>query len=541
VIERRLTLRRARPGRGADARALASDDLLQGGPSIVRIDAEGDWFFEGPAEAIDAIEPALGGLCARVGANVLRVRFGNAVGVFRLPGAATLEVRSGKWGEEHFEWMLADLVRVASALPFAAGAPSPLPYDRSLAARDEVLYHAFVYLRHILSERAPREERLGPSLAAILHDPHRRFERAPRRVPLERAGDVDASSILEIFAGGVVPACGAASSLPLARDLGGHLPRTLRERAVVHDVDTPENRFVLAFLDTALAVVRAVEQARGAGEGPTSIDNRLAHECRSLRAAIEAWLARPLWREVGRMTFVPVASTVLQRRRGYRDVLRHFSRLRLATRHLPLSQHQTRDLLEGRDIARLYELWTYFAVVDAMTTLLGPPARASVHEVSPFQVDVRKGFTVAWPGGYEAIYNACFDRAAKRRSYSLRLFPDVTLALPGGRVHLLDAKFKLRWMDAREESAAGSRPESTSKEEDIYKMHAYRDAIADAQSAWILYPGSELRFFGTSGVSAERAEDLPPPPIAGVGAIPLVPGHEDRSALEQALSRLLFA
>ena len=36
---------------------------------------------------------------------------------------------------------------------------------------------------------------------------------------------------------------------------------------------------------------------------------------------------------------------------------------------------------------------------------------------------------------------------------------------------------------------------------DIYKMHAYRDAIPDARSVWILYPGGEFRFFGIPGAA----------------------------------------
>ena len=37
-----------------------------------------------------------------------------------------------------------------------------------------------------------------------------------------------------------------------------------------------------------------------------------------------------MWEEVGRMVRIPFSSTVLQRRRGYRRVLQHFSRIRLA-------------------------------------------------------------------------------------------------------------------------------------------------------------------------------------------------------------------
>jgi hypothetical protein len=515
-------------------------DLLQGGPSVVKLAAEGEWIFEGPSEIVDEVAGALAAFGNRLTPNVLRVRFGNAVGVFRVRGVATLEVRSGKWGEDHFEWMLADLVRIASALPFAAGGPSALPYDRSLAARDDVLYHAFVYLRHILSEHAPAEDRLGTALAVILHDPHRRFERVERLVSVEMVRDAEVRSIPELFAGGLVRARGSTQGLALARALQGHLPRTLRERTVTHDLDTPENRFVLGFLDTALGLVRAVENAFGDDKGPRGTAARIKTDCLWMRQRIDACLAWPLWREVGKMTYVPIASTVLQRRRGYREVFRHFSRLRLAAQRLPLSNHDARDLLDSRDIARLYELWAYFAFVEAMSELLGPPARAAVHEVSPFQVEVRKGIAVAWPGGQTALYNACFNRGGSARcSYSLPLFPDVALELPGGEVHLFDAKFKLRWLAGSNGATGEARPESTSKEEDLYKMHAYRDAITSARSAWALYPGDQMRFYATSGISTMSTESLSSLPLAGVGALPLLPEPEGRRALVQVLAKLL--
>ena len=69
----------------------------------------------------------------------------------------------------------------------------------------------------------------------------------------------------------------------------------------------------------------------------------------------------------------------------------------------------------------------------------------------------------------------------------------------------------------------------TFKRGDIYKMHAYRDAIPDARSVWILYPGSEFAFFDALGGEASAGRqgfaspvDLPAK-LEGVGAIPLSP------------------
>jgi len=377
-------------------------------------------------------------------------------------------------------------------MPFAEGSPSPLPYDRSLAVREDVLYHVFVYLRYILSMRAPTEDRLAPAMAAILQEPHRQFERTSRVVRLEMATGTDMGAASGLIASGVFPAPHGIAHVPLARAMRGHLPNQIAEQDVELDFDTPENRFIKGFLDMALAVVRAVERALEERREARRSTWRLAADCQDMRRKIESWLGKPLWRVVGRMTFVPAASTVLQRKRGYRDVFRHFSRLRLASKRLPLSQHTVRDLLEARDIAKLYEIWTFFAATEVMTELLGAPARADVHEVSAFQVDVRRGFSVTWPNGEKLVYNACFDQNMTRRSYSVRLYPDITFELPNGQVHIFDAKFKLKWLDNDEGDDSAAQRNSMWKEEDLYKMHAYRDAIVKAESAWVLYPGHEF-------------------------------------------------
>jgi predicted component of viral defense system (DUF524 family) len=74
------------------------------------------------------------------------------------------------------------------------------------------------------------------------------------------------------------------------------------------------------------------------------------------------------------------------------------------------------------------------------------------------------------------------------------------------------------------------------KRVDLYKMHTYRDAIPTARSVWILYPGTELRFFGRDGCVANAAEEVQPRPV-GVGAIPLAPGPQ-RDILACVLRRL---
>lgn len=515
---------------------------------------EVEWLLDGPPDAVAAAEAALGGVCERLGDALMVLDFGNAVGLFDVPGLGRVEVVSGKWDDRHFTWMLADLVRVASGLPFAAGTAGALPYDRSVAARQDVLYHAFVYLRSILAADAPPERRLRPALALVLREPHRRFDRVRREVPLETARRVDPSGLVRIAAGlgrPVAVPTEVAARAPLARALRGRLPTRVEEAQVRVTYYTPENRFVKTFLGQVGGLIEGMRRVVGRRPAPSAFERRILADCEWMEQAIGPIRRHPFWDGIGPMAQLPVGSTVLQRRRGYRDVFGHFSRLRLAAR-VPLDREQVRDLLEMKDIAELYELWCYFSLTRAVERLLGPPSSADRPVTGDLAVAVPRMFEVAWPNGTRLLYNPTFSRSGPflRRSYSVPLRPDVALEVPSGPnagLHLLDAKFKLDRLDAlmatdgaedetADEVAAERR--GTFKRGDLYKIHAYRDAISRARSVWILYPGTEMRFFSSStGVTA--VPHALPNALDGVGAIPMTPEDGGPLALETILARLL--
>lgn len=495
------------------------------GRGVIRLEGEQAWAVEGPSDLIATAFEDLRDVARRVHLEVLHLDFRNSVGVLRVRGLGTLEVVSGKWDMNHFDAMLAEIVRIASALPFSSDTATALPYDRSLSTRDDVLYHSYVYVRHILSESAPRNVQLCPSLRAILAEPYRRAFRETETVAVERVQRVDDTTVLAIArATGPMVRCRAiGSALPAALD--GHLPRMLPERQFRTTVDTPENRFVKAFLGSVAGILARMREIC---TNETRFAQRIRAECRALEDQLAPFVRHPLWRDVGTMTQLPASSTVLQRRRGYREVFRHFILLRLATRHLPISAHQARDLLESRDIAALYELWCYFKVVEVLQRLLGAPSRVDSVKRTEREVSVGREFAVAWDNGLRVLYNATFSRTrmGTRSSYSLPLRPDIAVVLPDGTVHVLDAKFRLRALDVAESDV----DRADAKLDDIHKMHTYRDAIEAARSAWVLYPGTEACEF--------RPTASPAGSVDGVGAVPLAP-LDSTAMLESLLRRMV--
>lgn len=514
----------------------------------IRLEAEVPWIISGAGDddlaLIEAVQDALPPRTVERVADALRVQFTNEVGLFAVPGLAApvLEVVSGKWKDADYEAMLGEICARIAALPFTAGTGAQLPYDRSLAADPRVLYHAYIYLRHVLSDSAPSGARLLPALHALLRNPHRRFERLRRDSGLHRCRRVDGRTVRRVLSAELQrpeqPMAAALSDV-----LSGYLPVTVDEPRVQHTFDVPENRFVKAFLGQCVGIIETIAaEAEGVGGAFAA---RTAGECQHMLRVLRPVRQASLWTEVGTMTRLPVESTVLQRRQGYREVFRHFLRLRMTTR-IPFEKDD-RDLLEVKDIASLYEMWCFFAVERAVTAVLGRPVDADSATTTLLQRTLGYALRVAWADGTELAYNLRFSRSQPeaRRSYSVPLRPDITLRLPGGRLHLLDAKFRLRKLadagvgngdDEVNDKAAERRGDF--KRADIYKMHTYRDALGSA-TAWVLYPGDLFQFFvDEPGVGVLTQPDQLDPLREGVGGIPLVPGTP-ATELAVAVRRLL--
>ena len=515
-----------------------STPLAREASGALRLQAEVTYTVVGEPGELDAL---FDGLPPKVGqrraARVLQLAFINAVGRFELPHLGAVDVRTGKFGEDDFAAMLTQLADEFAALPLDAGSLAHDAFERGETAALP-RYLAFLYLRHITSDDAPDRQRLLPALQVILRHPHRRLVREPRWVPLERTHHVDPGRLAQLL----TPRAGLArstSKLPLATTLQGHLPSHAEESAPRTDLDVPENRFIRHFLDHAQALVRTFRAL--APTRSTSFRRRLEADCDHIARALDPVDRHPLWRELSPLRRLPLESTVLQRARGYKDILGHYLRLRQGPR-IPLDPATAAELLELKNIATLYELWTFFAVYKTLRGILGDPTRVGTPKSDDNGIDIPKGFAATWPQGHELAYNLCFSRSSKNFSSSVRLYPDITLKVPHGPhagLHLFDAKFRLHTVSDPLADDDNDDSVSTVRHEDLHKMHTYRDALG-ARSVWVLYPGTVFKFFPTqrNAPIAHKPDQLPSP-LHGVGCLPLQPAQVDTSKLTELLARAL--
>jgi predicted component of viral defense system (DUF524 family) len=485
-----------------------TDALPEQGPHGLRLQAETTYIVEGPGTA--AVVRALPSRVVDVLSDQLAlVCFGNAVG--RVDGGplGTLDVYSGKLDADGFDRLLNDVARRAAALPFSAGTPTQSGFSRRMTERPPV-YHAFAFLRASMAPDAPDDQALLPALRHILAQPHVRFVRSRHEVGVGAACRVDVTAMLDVVAGRW-PLERARLQGPVARRLGGRLPQLVEETTAVRTIDTPENRFALHMLGLVIDLLDEVIRAAAASRRPSVVA-----EARGLMALLEPVRSHRMWSEVGRMAQIPAGSTVLHGRAAYRTLFVLHSLLMLGAR-LPLDDDAVDGLLEVKDVARLYELWCCFEVMDAVRSVLGAPSHVGAVRRGRLSVEVGEDdYAATWPDGTTVVYNPRFKRSGKvgRQSYSVPLRPDIGLWVPNPDgeldLHLFDAKFKVDWTRGLE---AEDDRKGKAKRADLYKMHTYRDALG-ARSVWALYPGTERRFYSATHGSL----------VDGVGALPLRPG-----------------
>jgi predicted component of viral defense system (DUF524 family) len=143
---------------------------------------------------------------------------------------------------------------------------------------------------------------------------------------------------------------------PLARLFRGYTPRELAVTERFETVDTLENRYVKYFLEECLLVTQRLVQKLDARKKPAAV-----REARGWAAQIEEMLGHRHWSDVGMLRQFPSNSQVLQKRRGYRDILKFDLSLRLG---LELSWKRGDDFADGllgdvRPVNEIYEYWCF--------------------------------------------------------------------------------------------------------------------------------------------------------------------------------------
>jgi predicted component of viral defense system (DUF524 family) len=425
-----------------------------------------------------------------------------------LLGRGEFEVRSRKLAYlSDYRWMLRDIAEAASELIMERFAPSAQRFRPEGGSSARTLYQRFEFLRALISGAEFTE-----AIQQVLARPYVMWS---EEIETRRVGasiPARSSVMRELVRPG-----------PRVRtSLGGSLetlPSSIRVLRTEATVDNPANRFVKFALTAWRDTIEVIRRVLSEEESTFPVQRGL-QEVTLLENELESLLGHELFRDVGTLEHFPTGNQVLQKREGYREVLRAFVQWDLASK---LAWNGGEDVYWAgqRNVAALYEYWSFFQLATVISDLSNRTLDLDgLIRTSPggLALSVTRGEALAARGTVQRLartlhihlwFNKTFSKGGfASGSWSRPMRPDVSLLIdvpdsPTFRpvwIHF-DAKYRVDSLrqilgaptDLGDEEVPDNEPSGRqggrAMRSDLLKMHAYRDAIRRSAGAYVLYPG----------------------------------------------------
>lgn len=461
------------------------------------------------------------GLAARNRVYPGRLRelsFADRMGLTRI-GPINIVIRSRKISEKDYRSLLDYVGEKFADLVFSFGTPSGVNYRKDRIGNDNP-YIEFLFLNRFLLGSPPQLDMIS---GLVLSEPHRKLACQYLMKPPGAVRSTPASSIQRMLTSShcLVPVdpgrsiAGSSLARRFQEKTGRfHFPSELYCEEKYNTFDTNENRFVKFFLEHLIKSVAALQEGlseRNQGYLNPDIESKVS----LLDQKLSCFLSAPLWKDVGQMTQVPTNSQVLQKKDGYRQLFRLHCLLHLLT-GCDFDSQDFEDILETKKVSTLYEYWCFFVIKGILDRRSRPISTTRIVESDPVESKMIMGFRIDYANGVALWYNRSYRCPSESYSHDLR--PDIAIVF-NSREIIFDAKFKGKV----EEDAGGV---GSFDWDEIDKMHTYRDALANVDGAFILYPGGETvpELFEVHGATAR---------YEGVGAFPLKPGQDGKPDTDQ--------
>lgn len=452
-----------------------------------------------------------------------------------------LEVQSVKAGyRDDYRDMLELITEKCTDLLLQANSPVSHRFEIDHIKDSQTLYQKFAFIKSVIGT-----DEFADAIHRIVTAPVTKWKEVTENKDIRNTRRFSNANIKEILKGS------NRTSLPKFHYLRNYGIETLPERISsirkTDSVDTPENRFIKHALETFLKFCTDINtKAIEFGHKTMGIESR------TLIRELEGQLHHSVFKDVSRPTTLKLNSPVLQRKEGYREVLRVWLMFDLAAK---LIWKGGDDIYSGgkKDIATLYEYWLFFKLLDLFQDIFDIESKDISELIQETQdglhLQIKQGESTALRGIYNSgsrrlnvrfNYNRSFNGEQSypdAGSWTTTLRPDYTLSFWSFGiseeeaeqqeliVHVhFDAKYKVAnlsdFMAQNFESEARNEKKENRKgvykNADLLKMHAYKDAIRRTGGAYVLYPGDKP--FNQKGFH----EIIP-----GLGAFPVRPSKMD--------------
>ncbi len=456
-------------------------------------------------------------------------------------GTVELEVQSIKSDyRTDYRDMLEFITEKCTDLLLKVNSPVSQHFEIDYANDSQTLYQKFSFIQSILSTDEFKE-----AIHRIVTGPVTKWAATQEESDVRKSRRFSNANIKEILKRNKRTKLGESHHL---RNLGiDSLPEKITSVRKIDSVDTPENRFIKYALECFLKFCTDIQS-----KAKQFNHKKLEQESNGLIQDLENYLQHSIFNEISRPNTLKLNSPILQRKEGYREILRVWLMFDLAAK---LIWKGGDDIYSSgkKDIATLYEYWLFFKLLELFqSTFEIEPKDLSnliVETSDGLSLQLKQGKHTALRGIYDSGNRKLNVRFNYNRSFSGKndypysgswtttLRPDYTLSFwPKGIsekeaelqeliVHIhFDAKYKIanlhdfisRNFNPDLDEVKKENRKEIYNNADLLKMHAYKDAIRRTGGAYVLYPGDQ------SIIQKGFHEIIP-----GLGAFPVKPSKSD--------------
>lgn len=475
--------------------------------------------------------------------DLLEIATGNCIQTI------SLEVRSHKSDyRTEYRSMLATITEKCTELIMQCNSPVYQSFTSDSNVANETDYQRFAFVHSLLSSNE-----FNDAIQKVISSPVTQWKENIELTDIRRVKRIRNSGLRQIASNPIRTKLPEEHPL---RDLGlNSIPSQIRSSKKIEDIDTPENRFIKHVLEVFLRFCVDFEY---------KAEKKAKQEAKVLVNRLENYLNHGIFKQISRPASLKLNSPILQRKEGYREVLRAWLMFDMAAK---LIWEGGEDVYEGgnRDVATLYEYWLFFTLLELFSEIFSIQAKSLDKLIKTssdgLSLQLKQGKETALRGIYDSGTRKLNIRYSFNRSFSgnkpypdsgswtRTLRPDYTLSIwPVGlkekeaevkelitHIHF-DAKYKVENLkknfteDVDLDEEKKDQREGKYKNADLLKMHAYKDAIRRTGGAYVLYPGGQE-------VRQEGFHEI----IPGLGAFPIGPsdGENGTTNLKKFIEEII--
>lgn len=430
---------------------------------------------------------------------------------------------------ENYKFMLHDITKVATELLLQVESPVEQHFEIDYETDSRTLYQRFAFVKSLIEN-----EDFEDAVMRVLSNPNSKWDDTLEEKDTRALKRVTSRTVRQLVSG--------SNRATLDKAIGNltSVPVKIQNTQKKESFDTYENRFVKHTLEVYF---QFVEQCKSIFEKNNY--QKSYKEARILGEKLDEYLSYALFKQINRASTLKLNSPVLQRKGGYRQLLNSWLQYDLAAK---LIWKGGDDVYRAgkRDIATLYEYWLFFKLhelfarkfvienytfddktydslvgetKDGLNLLLKSGKTTSIcgkSDKTKRKLKVQFSYNKSFSGGVEYdIGTEGTWTKPMRPDYTFSILPfgitDAEAEKQEKIVHIhFDSKYKVNHFkvpikkDALQNEVENDFDSSledelqkekleerkgTYKNVDLYKMHAYKDAIRRTGGAYILYPG----------------------------------------------------